>query len=253
MIVKADWSKYRNYEFIQFFSHFIELAETFDLEELLLKEHVEIIKPELDDLERLYEKYTGNILTKKLVDLDDKRDKLIGYIRKTVEAQRLHYNTKKSNVAQEIDAIINQYGGASIERLPYAQETLAIRKLYSDLILDSKYVEGIKLLGLTESLELLIKINEEFQTLFVERTKDDAGEEDLNSIEIRAKIVSLFTTFLEHLKAYDVLNKGEKYTMLRAEVNELIDKTNYSAKVRSRRGREDDLDSDQDEITDIAV
>ena len=90
-------------------------------------------------------------------------------------------------------------------RLPYAQETLAIRQLNAALLTDVNLLKAVNILKLTKWLELLKTANEEFQALIVNRTKDNAEVTDRTTLELRKEIVTLFDGFRDRVKAHDIL------------------------------------------------
>ncbi len=232
MVVYAGWGRFRNYEFIQFFVHFIKIVETYDLEKLQLKEHVGKMKPELYKLECLYKKYQGSKLTKELVALDTERGKLLCLIRKTAEAQEYHFIEERSTAARVINVIIKGYGSGEIERFPYAKETLVIKKLCLALVSDESIEKALQTLDLVEALKLLKATNDAFQLMFITRNNEIASVENINSTSVRRKLITMFEAFRKYLKAYDLINTTEFYSKIDTGINELIDKTNHIVKVR---------------------
>ncbi len=238
MNVNANWSRYRNYEFIQFFSHLVVLAETHDLAALQLKTHLEGLKPPLAQLEEVYSKQMGNLLTKKLEELDAKRDKLVIFFRKIVEAHKYHIDERKNKAAEEIEFLIEQYGG-SIDRLPYAQETLAIRKLHDSLLSDNSLSHALDKLELRNWLTLMQTANEDFQSLFVGRTMDNADTVDVNTGEVRKLLATMFEEFADRLKAHAILTESAEHIKLLNRVNQLVSKTNRTASARGNKDKDE--------------
>lgn len=217
----ANHRRYRVAEFLQFLTNALQIIESNDPASLKIVTQYTALETADAALNKEYKKQTSSSITATLIELDERRDRAYTGILRVVSGFELHYEVEKRAAAQRIGLIGNKYG-AGVTRLRYQQETGEIRCLVGDLQADAAAVAAIAELGLTGWVEEMRVANQAFDTAYVQRSQEMAGDSS-QVITLRATALEKWLELTAHLTAHATLTPSALFTKAIAELNRLID------------------------------
>lgn len=235
MIAKMDFKNLRNGEFMEFFSQLLTIIDDYGAEALGILQDYEALKTALEEASAVFIKERVNLKTQELEDLDSLRDDLLNGLITLVRGYSYspHPLVKQSSRLLEIQ--INLYGKGTA-RENYHFETQVISQVVKDLTEKPELAQAAERLHLTEWVQQLGQVNEEFFEKFLERTKAEAALPDETFTRLRAPIVKAFHQLRDRLGAFYTLQHGEApYGNIANDIRALIDQ--YKRAVAVRKGR----------------
>ena len=141
-------------------------------------------------------------LTKRLNDLDYRRDQLLIYCFAKIN---LEASSPKEAIRKAAEALVplrKQYFG--LQSNPQREESFLI----NGLLLDAEkepYKAAITTLGLKEALEELKKVNADFETQLSQRAEAQLAESPLSAKQLRAELDEFYDTATRRVDAFNLL------------------------------------------------
>lgn len=119
--------------------------------------------------DQIYKYNSTEELTKVVKETDKVRDDLFSYLKQVVDANLICPAAAKKAAAEKLALVIKPYRDAGYR--PYRENTGLIRNLLGDLQPGDR-AASLEVLGLTETVELLKKANDDFNAVSTERADD---------------------------------------------------------------------------------
>ena len=245
MFKTVNFHLYRNDEHIQLNKDILYVCEQSNPETLKIKGQFDTMKTGTELLETAYLQTRGSELTKKIVEEDEKRDRLIIGIEIIADGNTHHYIPEHAEVGERIVNHIKKYG-SPVARMNYQAETTALSDLIDFAKNDTKLQAAVALLGLTEWFTKLEESNIEFNRLFMMRVDEEAGKPKLNLKELRAESIAHYRELVKHLSAHATVSPSDLYETVTNKFNELTDKYNHL-----RRKSKGETGEDEQDIADV--
>jgi len=228
--LKALW----NSEYTMFITQIIAIINKYKPEEINLAKAFAKLTSFIPVLAKIKAQELSNALSNLLDELDHERDVLINAIIAQVKALS---KLSLPNIAPHV-VILNRFfdiHGRDIADAPYNSETMRIDGLMIDYNAKPDVKAAAEALNMKILFDQLAVVNTTFATNFLQRTKEDASVEKVDTRSIRAevdKVLGEFFDSLEHCsREYDQLD----YTTPANELNNLI--AHYKTQLKARATR----------------
>lgn len=187
-------------------------------------------------------------LTKRLNDLDYRRDQLLIYCFAKINLEASSPKEAIRKAAETLTPLRKQYFG--IQSNPQREESFLI----NGLLLDAEkepYKAAITTLGLKEALEELKKVNADFETQLSQRAEAQLTESPLPAKQLRAELDEFYDTATRRVDAFNLLTPTAESWSFVVSLNKLIKDTNGIRKLHKTQlgmwteegGREDEEES----------
>jgi len=168
--------------------------------------------------------------TDEISHLDAERDNALKAINAIQAAALRHFNLDVRKAAERLAIVFNAYG--RIDNESYDDETASIHNLVQDL---QQREADTKMVGLTEWINELIRLNNELIRLIKERYSEDARRSHAKVRQIRKAIGSVYLDIVDMLEAGATFNGLQDYTTLFAEINARVSR--YATILAQEKGR----------------
>ena len=228
-------TRFRQNEAIQFFENVDAIITKAALVQLQDAQEVNAYKVSLAIARDSFKPDLGSAFTDTLNVLDDKRDALEKCLLAIATAYSMHYDEKISEPANLVKKEIKKYG-PSIHRLSYQAETSAIISLCNTLQNDAKLKQAVKTIKATDIVNDMAAINTEFDTVYLERNKELAEKEAVNTSEQLATVFENYTALVNYIFAITIMQKTPESKSLLAQIEGLVEKYNAEVVLRMSRG-----------------
>lgn len=238
MITNIFLLKLRNAEFFQFGTDISSILNGYNLNTLAINKPFEAFTSSFQKIDSLFKLNRGSTLTEDITLLDERRDKAINGILLYLESMTLYFD---GNINKSATLILNQLKsyGSGIARQNYQTETATITNIIKDWDTKPEYSQAISLLKLTDWKSELAQANTLFNSLYIERAKDNA--ENITSETMKEKRQEatmawkkLKTAIESHYNIKKIEETGyEPYEVVINNINSIIDKYNILIANRS--------------------
>ena len=233
--------RFHNDEHIQFNKDVLTVCEDSNTETLQIQNQFDALKAGTEHLESSFLHLRGSELTQKIIDEDEKRDELIIGIEKVADGFTRHFNPKHAEAADLLLRHIQKYGH-NIARMNYQAETTALNDLIDFVKNDKKMQTAVSVLGFNEWFEKLEEYNTQFNRLYIQRVKEEAGKPVLSLKVLRKDSIQHFKDLSKYIEAQALINPSEQYETVMKEINKLIDKYNRLRRKSKGNGAQTDDD-----------
>ena len=126
----------------------------------------------------------------------------------------------------------------------YQAETSTLDNLGDELQNDDSAANLVSQLGLSDLVCEMIEANTAFNTRYLDRVKEEAGENDVAIGELIKESIANFRLLTAHIEAHSTLNPSSEISTLVDRINELIER--YNLTVQRKHA---DNEADEDEVT----
>ena len=224
MITKFSILRLRNPEILQFVRQLLVIVLGPDPEKLKVGPQTQALKNALSVAERAFKKDNSSSLTEMLVELDEKRDKLLVGISTYVDAFTNHFNEETRMAAHLLKDHLASFGTRIIKE-NYMRESALINKLVTDWRTKPELSHCVAALNLNLWLKSLEDANEAFNARYLERNREmsnvtaDVFREKKEELSVaHEKLIARLNSY------YDILDGVEPFATVVKETNELIEK-----------------------------
>ncbi len=241
----------RNNEFIQFIENIQEIVLSNNPETLKVQDQYNALSEPLKILQQIHSNHNGSSITNELINIDKRRDVVLGSIFNIVDAYTHHFNTEVATKAIDLKKELDVYGREVI-RYSYQYETNAIDDILAKWELKA---EGIATLNLTEWVGELKEANTLFNTRFLDRVKESAEDSHIKVVEMRNVTTEKYNKLLGHLTSHATIEESEAYTKVIDQINALIDQYNrtLTARLSKKSSNQETEETENPEIINITT
>lgn len=237
MIKSVQLNQFRNSEFIQFISNFLEVLEEKDLPALNLQSHTDSLKSLHSSMVALYQPDRGSDITKQIQQEDERRDAAISGIQMLIEAYTNHFDAVKRKAAESLDTSLKKYGNR-IGKQNYQAETAIINSILDEWQNQANLLQAQSILGINDWVLDLADANTKVNTNYLLRAKEDAESPDIKIADLRKKIISAYRDLGKRIEAFATISDEEAYIIIMKQSNSIIEK--YNAMLAARSAKEID-------------
>jgi hypothetical protein len=215
-------TKLSNGEYVAFVSDVVALFNR--VPQATLTPFLTPLSDALVDLEKSYKLEQGNLLTKEIQTVDNRRDDAIKGIKKTASGYLYYFDAAMRSAAELIIRSLNKYN-KNIDKMNYQEQTATVTSLLSDWANDTTLSNAIATLNFQAWQQELAAANTAFGSLYLDRIEDEAAK-NLVPVSKQREAVSLIYKNLERkLTAYGEIDAAT-YLSLVNGLDGLIDKYN---------------------------
>lgn len=219
-----------NDEFAEFINGVVNLVETATPEKLFIKnDTLQLFKSKLSILTDATRQTRASKETEEIVSLDKQRNDLIVYILNTIKLEQKNPISEKRELAIFLYKEFRNYHG--IQSLPIRQKSHAVSSLIVDLEKDI-YKEKLANLGLSESISVLLKTNQDIQKLMEGRAENQLANTLPNVSKLRKEIQALYKYITKCAFAMNITNNSTQSTNFVNLLNKLVEDTILANKHR---------------------
>jgi len=240
MINSVNFKSFRKSESVQFFNDIVTLCTESNPKALNIEAQLSTLNESVNSLNSNFATDRSSEITSDLISLDQRRDKAIICLRMLTEGYINHFDSAKSESAKQLLQAIDKYG-SSIARMNYQAETSTLDSLGDELQNDASAVNLVSQLGLGDLVGEMIEANNAFNTRYLDRVKEEAGESELAMGELVKKSVAAYRLLTAHIEAHSTLNPSAELSTLVDRINELTERYNLTVQ---RKHADDEADED---------
>ncbi|NOS90348.1 MAG: hypothetical protein HOP30_00345 [Cyclobacteriaceae bacterium] len=224
MVLKISILRLRNPEILQFIRQLAIIVQRLDPEKLKVSSQYQAMQNALSVAERAFKKDNSSSLTEMLVELDEKRDKLLVGIITYVDAFTNHFNEETRMAAQLLKDHLASFGTRIIKE-NYMRESALINKLVTDWRTKPELSNCVAALNLNLWLKNLDDANEAFNTRYLDRNRE-LSNVTADVFREKKEILSMtYDKLIARLNShYDILDGVEPFATVANEINELNEK-----------------------------
>lgn len=224
MIQKISILRLRNPEILQFVRQLLVIVLGPDPEKLMVGPQTQALQNALTVAERIFKKDVSSPLTDVLVDLDEKRDKLLVGIRTNIDSFTYHFNEETRMAALRLKDHLATFGSTIIKE-NYMRESALINKLVTDWRTKPEFSNSVAALNLNLWLKNLNDANELFNARYLERNKAMGNISADAFREKKDELSVVYEKLIARLNShYDIQEGAEPFATVVRQINELIDK-----------------------------
>jgi len=226
----------RNSEYSIFVNQLVEIFANSDPELLHLKKAFDKLTAMLPNLAKIKAKELSNSLSKSLRDTATKRSNVLKAIAAIVKAMR---NLSIPAIAPHVPVLKRflDLHGRDIAKTNYNSATSRIISLLADYDIKTDVKTSAEALNLAILFEELRIVNTKFADLFLQRTKEEAAVEKVDSHAIRKEINKVLSAFFDAIEFCSSEFDELDYVTPANKLNELIGYYKMQLKARTTRSR----------------
>lgn len=240
MINSVNFKLFRKSESVQFFNDIVTLCSESNPKALNIEAQLGTLNECVNSLNSNFATDRSSEITNDLISLDQRRDKAIVCLRMLTEGFTNHYDSAKSDTAALLLQTIDKYG-SKISKMNYQAETSTLDNLGDELQNDAAAADLVNQLGLSDLVGEMIEANNEFNTRYLDRVKEEAGESELAMGELIKNSVAAYRLLTAHIEAHSTLNPSDELNTLADRINELIERYNLTV---HRKHSDNEVDED---------
>jgi hypothetical protein len=178
----------------------------------------------LTDLDKAYKFEQGNLLTKDIQAVDNRRDEAIKGIKNTANSYLHYFDESVRSAAALLIRSMDKYN-KRIDRLNYQEETATVKSLLNDWANDTTLSDAITTLNFQAWQQELADANTIFGTIYLDRVEDEAAKTLVPVSKQRETVTPLYKNLERKLTAYCEIDTATYLPLMNA-LGELIDKYN---------------------------
>lgn len=236
MVQTINFNQLRNSEHIQFTKSVAQVCLDHDPEALNVKKQYDELVKVIEEMESVFLTQRGSELTKKIIEADELRDKLIVGFTQIAQGNTNHFDEQKAEAAEKLLAHIKKYGD-TIAHLNYVAETATLHDLLDGIDEKPELSEAVNSLNMNDWLPELRASNDNFNQLYALRAEKEAEKSKLSLKELRTKAVEAYRELIKYLEAASIMQPADVYTTVLNKINEFISK--YGNLRRSKKTAEE--------------
>ncbi|WP_128755185.1 DUF6261 family protein [Aquimarina sediminis] len=231
-------NRYRNGEYLQYMTDFLDLLSKQDLQVLQLTTQQETLEPIVAKIDAAFKQSYGSGLTQEVIALDERRDRAIVGLRSVADSYKYHFDKSISEAATALYTNIASHGD-NIQRLSYQEETAVINSIAKDWDTEPELKAAVMKLGLENWHEELKESNANFSVKYLDRV-DEAALNPLADIpELRNQATEAYRILVNHIRAHATLSGKETYNIILNQIDVLAGQYNQVVTNRSNNSSND--------------
>lgn len=232
-----------NSEYTIFVDQVITISKKYNIQQLHLTKSLARITAFSDSLAKMTAQEKSNELSQKLNELDIERDNLVnGIIAQVKTMSKITIPNLATNAA--ILVRLFDKHGRDMATVGYNPETKRIKDLLSDYNTNSDVKAAAEVISVKILFEQLIPVNNQFETLFLERNQQYSDEDTIDARALRNEIDKAIVAYFDAIVFCSGEYDDQDYNPL---VNELNQNTNYyKAQLKARVTRRANANESKD-------
>ena len=171
MINSIDLRILRNPEYLQFIKDVVEIVQRNNPAALNVQAKHDTLNTKVTQLDDLFMIALASENTQVLVTIDAQRDEAFNGISYVILGYTYSNDVAIKTAAQKLNANLNIYGGG-VARLNYQAETATITSIINDWETKPELSTALATLNLTSWKDYLKATNEQFNTIYINRTQE---------------------------------------------------------------------------------
>jgi Family of unknown function (DUF6261) len=171
MIDSIDLRNLRNPEYLQFQKDVVEIVQRNNPSALNVQAKQDALSTKVTQLDNLFMIALASENTQVLVGIDAQRDEAFNGISYVILGYTYSNDVAIKTAAQKLNANLSIYGGG-VARLNYQAETATITNIINDWETKPELSSAIATLNLTSWKNYLKATNEQFSTIYINRTQE---------------------------------------------------------------------------------
>lgn len=234
MITSINFGQLRHSEVIQFFDSIASLCAANNPEKLKI---ITPLQAFIDANKKVNESFKPSLystITKKLEELDARRDEAIVCLRKIADGYTNHFDVKKQKAGETLIKVIDKYG-SSLSRLNFQAETSTLTNLGDELKTTPSLQKAIALTSLTEVLDEMVESNDLFKEQYLARVQETVAKKQNATGTLIVDSVATYRTMVKHIEAHATITPSIAYTALIKEMNDMIDRFKLTITQRTEK------------------
>jgi len=236
MINSVNFKLFRKSESVQFFNDIVTLCSESNPKALNIEAQFSTLSECVNSLNMNFVTDRSSEITNDLIALDQRRDKAITCLRMLTEGYTNHFDPAKSEAAKLLLQAIDKYG-SRISKMNYQAETSTLENLGDVLQNDASVSDLVNKLNLSELTVEMIEANRAFNTRYLDRVREEAGQNEVATGELIKKSIACYRLLTAHIEAHNTLNSSGELSTLIDRINELIQRYNFTVQ---RKNTEDE-------------
>lgn len=251
-IVKIPFSVLWNSEYSLIFTRLIAIIGNYKVEELHLEKPYSKLKSIQVDIDKIMMQKKISNYSDLLTALDTKRKGALRSIITIAESWVVSSDEKVKENAKKIVEFLKKHEAKKINSSNYTAQTERINDVLSEIKATPSIENAFSSLGISSLIEQLQVANTEFEKVFMQRTKENAQIEKIDSKKIRLEADKVIRRFFQYLELYQEEYEDVNYLPLVTEINELM--SYYKAQLAARATRrktkkENEVDKTTEELS----
>ncbi|MEW7278455.1 DUF6261 family protein [Aquimarina sp. 2201CG1-2-11] len=230
-------NRYRNGEYLQYMTDFLELLKKQDVEALQLTEPKALLTPIVDNIDAAFKQSQRSELTQEVIALDERRDRAIVGLKAVTSSYQYHYNKNVVDAATALNDNIVSHGD-TIQRLSYQEETAVINSIVKDWETETVLQAAVTKLSLGNWLSELKESNERFSARYLDRVGETAISPSIDIHTLRTQATEAYRIVISHIQAHATLSGLAAYTTILNQVDILARQYNQVVDNRSNTNKE---------------
>jgi len=231
---KIDFSKTRNDEHFEFFTHFLNLVNRFGAEKLKIAAQFALFLKFYEQEDEALKKIMKSDYTRKIHEADELRDEVFRGLVNANRAALTHFKPSVREAAIRMQIVFDTYGNVTQKAVD--EETSAIYNLLKEL--SDKHEADMEPVGLNEWFEELHGRNGAVEKLMEDRIREAAERTSLVLRRVRGEVDEAYRVVTMCVETFSIVETGETQAACNdfiRELNLLIDRANTI--VAQRKGR----------------
>ncbi len=193
--------------------------------------HTTVYRPALEAFDKTLQPFRKTGHTQTLLELDDERDAALLGIRKIARAFADFPETQTAEAATRLLRIFEKYGKAP-QSLSLTQQTGVVVNLLQDLEEPAAKTD-LQTIGATGWAERLKEANSRFETIYRQRTREEAAVETGQTAVMRKAMQEALTQTCNLINALALVNGSQPYEQLIDNINREITRAKQIVRMRS--------------------
>ena len=249
-ILSVRFDRFQHSRFLRFIDVAVELCQGSGVTEARILAKVTALRQAYDTMQALLNKRRANMITPAIEEADGLRDRATVGIRAALRAFEMHFSEPKQQAARYLGNTMDRYS-KSIARLRYIEQTEVTFAILAEIDRTPAIQDAVNVLGMTDWFDELRRTNQEFDRLYIERTKDYATISQANFQELREQSTSDFRELTALITAFSIVSApSPMYESLIRELNSHIEQYNEAVIARSN---ENELEEEEGQAVDSEV
>jgi len=234
IIIRVRLTHLWNSEYCMFVSQIVAIFLKYQPDALHLKKAFERVTVFTPDLSKIKAQELGNAISNQLADLNSERRTLIkGIIEQVKTFGKLSLKGVAPHVAV-LERFLNKHG-YDIGESNYNDNTDKFIKLLADYDGNVDVKAAVTALNLTVLFSHLQEVNNQFATLYLQRTQENSAVEAVDARAIRTELDKALTAFFDTFEIFSAEYETLDYQTPANELNDLI--SNYKTQLKARTTR----------------
>ncbi|MDR2968775.1 MAG: DUF6261 family protein [Tannerellaceae bacterium] len=195
----------KNNEHFEFFTDFIELANSVGVEKLKIEKPFGALTLLFKEEDEALKKILKSDLTRQIHDTDEVRDEVFRGMLEANRSALKHFKPAIREAATRLGIVFDTYG--NVAGMALSEETSAVQNLLDELTL--RHTADMSTVGLTEWAKELRERNLEVRKLMAERDDETSERSTVVLREMRLRVDEIYRKIIDRLEVFATIDEEE--------------------------------------------